>query len=71
MLEEEGHVEQFKGIEDPDYPDYVYGLNKAFYGLKQAPHLVWETYCLLKQRFKRGREGSEWVGRDSIGPYLL
>ena len=40
MLEEEGHVEQFKGIEDPNYHDYVYGLNKAFYGLKQAPHLV-------------------------------
>ena len=37
-LEEEVSVSQPEGFVDPDHPDDVYVLDKAVYGLKQAPH---------------------------------
>ena len=37
VLQEEVYVEQPKGFENSEHPNYVYKLKKALYGLKQAP----------------------------------
>ncbi|GJW60593.1 putative ribonuclease H-like domain-containing protein [Tanacetum coccineum] len=39
-IEEEVYVCQPPGFEDPDFPDRVYKVEKALYGLHQAPSLV-------------------------------
>nr|GEZ02750.1 retrovirus-related Pol polyprotein from transposon TNT 1-94 [Tanacetum cinerariifolium] len=36
-LKEEVYVSQSEGFVDPDHPTHVYRLNKALYGLEQAP----------------------------------
>ena len=36
-LEEEVFVQQPLRFEDPDFPEFVYKLFKALYGVKQAP----------------------------------
>ena len=53
-IEEEVHVMQPPGFEDPKNPDMVYRLHKALYGLKQAPCAWYETLkdFLLKKGFK-------------------
>nr|GEW04133.1 hypothetical protein [Tanacetum cinerariifolium] len=42
-IKEEVYVFQPPGFEDPDYPDKVYKLVKALYGLHQAPRAWYET----------------------------
>ena len=37
FINEEVHVEQPPGFEDPIYPNHVFKLSKALYGLKQTP----------------------------------
>ena len=56
-LEEEVYVEQPPGFVDPRYPDYVYRLDKALSGLKQAPRAWYETLAqfLIESGFTRGR----------------
>nr|GEW74980.1 putative ribonuclease H-like domain-containing protein [Tanacetum cinerariifolium] len=46
-----------KGFEDPDYPDKVYKVVKALYGLHQAPRAWYETLAnyLLENGFQRGK----------------
>nr|GEW34486.1 ribonuclease H-like domain-containing protein [Tanacetum cinerariifolium] len=46
-----------KGFEDPDYPDKVYTVVKALYGLHQALRVWYETLAnyLLKNGFQRGK----------------
>ncbi|GKD41824.1 putative ribonuclease H-like domain-containing protein [Tanacetum coccineum] len=39
-IEEEVYVCQLPGFEDPDFPNGVYKVEKALYGLHQAPELV-------------------------------
>ena len=55
-LEEEVYVEQPPGYVDPRYPDYVYRLDKALYGLMQAPRAWYETLAqfLIESGFTRG-----------------
>nr|GEV84405.1 hypothetical protein [Tanacetum cinerariifolium] len=50
-------VIQIIGFEDPDYPDKVYKVVKALYGLYQAPRAWYETLAnyLLENRFQRGK----------------
>ena len=50
-------VEQPPGFEDPRYPNHVYRLHKAFYGLKQVPRAQYECLrdFLLNKGFKIGR----------------
>nr|GEV60054.1 hypothetical protein [Tanacetum cinerariifolium] len=51
------YVCQPAGFEDPNYPDKVYKVVKALYGLHQAPRAWYETLAnyLLKNGFHRGK----------------
>nr|GFB68609.1 hypothetical protein [Tanacetum cinerariifolium] len=55
-IEEEVYVCQPPGFEDPKYPDKVYKVVKALYGLHQASRAWYETLAthLLKNGFQRG-----------------
>ncbi|GKE37531.1 putative ribonuclease H-like domain-containing protein [Tanacetum coccineum] len=52
-IEEEVYVCQPPGFEDPEFPDRVYKVEKALYGLHQAPKAWYETLStyLLKNGF--------------------
>ncbi|GJY36307.1 putative ribonuclease H-like domain-containing protein [Tanacetum coccineum] len=55
-IKEEVYVYQPLGFEDLEYPDKIYKVEKALYGLHQAPRAWYETLstCLLDNRFQRG-----------------
>ncbi|GKD65829.1 putative ribonuclease H-like domain-containing protein, partial [Tanacetum coccineum] len=55
-IEEEVYVCQPLGFEDPYFPDKVYKVEKALYGLHQAPRAWYETLStyLMENRFRRG-----------------
>ncbi|GKE79328.1 putative ribonuclease H-like domain-containing protein, partial [Tanacetum coccineum] len=55
-IEEEVYVCQPPGFEDPEFPDKVYKVEKALYGLHQAPRAWYKTLStyLLDNGFKRG-----------------
>nr|GEW03543.1 uncharacterized mitochondrial protein AtMg00810-like [Tanacetum cinerariifolium] len=50
------YVSQPAGFMDPEFPDRVYKVEKALYGLYQAPRAWYETLSnyLLENRFRRG-----------------
>ncbi|GJX42653.1 putative ribonuclease H-like domain-containing protein [Tanacetum coccineum] len=56
-IEEEVYVCQPPGFEDPEFPDRVYKVEKALYGLHQAPRAWYETLStyLLDNGFQRGQ----------------
>ncbi|GJY74634.1 putative ribonuclease H-like domain-containing protein [Tanacetum coccineum] len=56
-IENEVYVCQPLGFEDPDFPDRVYKVEKALYGLHQAPRTWYETLStyLLDNGFQRGQ----------------
>ncbi|GJU95784.1 putative ribonuclease H-like domain-containing protein [Tanacetum coccineum] len=56
-IEEEVYVCQPPSFEDPDFPDRVYKVEKAFYRLHQAPRAWYETLStyLLGNGFQRGQ----------------
>ncbi|GJX32299.1 putative ribonuclease H-like domain-containing protein [Tanacetum coccineum] len=56
-IEEEVYVCQPPGFEDPDFPNKVYKVEKALYGLHQAPRAWYETLStyLLDNGFHRGQ----------------
>nr|GEY68829.1 hypothetical protein [Tanacetum cinerariifolium] len=56
-IEEEVYVYQPIGFKDPDYPDKVYKVIKALYGLHQAPRAWYETLAnyFLENGFQRGK----------------
>ncbi|KAJ9564380.1 hypothetical protein OSB04_000346 [Centaurea solstitialis] len=55
-IDEEVYVSQPPGFEDPKYPDKVYKLRKALYGLHQAPRAWYDTLSsyMLENKFERG-----------------
>ncbi|KAI3716049.1 hypothetical protein L6452_23102 [Arctium lappa] len=55
-IDEEVYVCQPPGFENPNYPDRVYKLNKALYGLHQVPRAWYDTLStyLLENGFERG-----------------
>ncbi|GJS30720.1 putative ribonuclease H-like domain-containing protein [Tanacetum coccineum] len=55
-IEEEVYVFQPPGFEDPEFPNKVYKVEKALYGLHQAPRAWYATLStyLLENRFRRG-----------------
>ncbi|GJY64901.1 putative ribonuclease H-like domain-containing protein [Tanacetum coccineum] len=57
FIEDEVYVCQPPGFEDPDFPDRVYKVKKALYGLHQAPRAWYETLStyLLDNEFKEGK----------------
>ncbi|GKE32298.1 putative ribonuclease H-like domain-containing protein, partial [Tanacetum coccineum] len=56
-IEEEIYVCQPPGFEDPYFPNRVYKVEKALYGLHQAPRAWYETLStyLLDNGFQRGK----------------
>ncbi|GJT55391.1 putative ribonuclease H-like domain-containing protein, partial [Tanacetum coccineum] len=56
-IEEEVYVCQPPGFEDLEFPDRVYKVEKALYGLHQAPRAWYETLStyLLENGFQRGQ----------------
>ncbi|GJT83709.1 putative ribonuclease H-like domain-containing protein [Tanacetum coccineum] len=55
-IEEEVYVCQPPGFEDPQFPNKVYKVDKALYGLHQAPRAWYETLStyLIENGFRRG-----------------
>ncbi|RRC79823.1 hypothetical protein EH999_23420, partial [Escherichia coli] len=55
-IDEEVYVAQPPGFEDPEFPDKVYKLRKALYGLHQAPRAWYDTLSsyLLENGYERG-----------------
>ncbi|GJX23379.1 putative ribonuclease H-like domain-containing protein [Tanacetum coccineum] len=55
-IKEDVYVCQPPGFEDPQFPDKVYKVEKALYGLHQAPRAWYETLStyLLENGFRRG-----------------
>ncbi|GKD98897.1 putative ribonuclease H-like domain-containing protein, partial [Tanacetum coccineum] len=55
-IEEEVYVSQPPGFVDPEFPNKVYKVEKALYGLHQAPRAWYETLSnyLLENGFRRG-----------------
>nr|GEW02698.1 uncharacterized mitochondrial protein AtMg00810-like [Tanacetum cinerariifolium] len=64
---------QIIGFEDPDYPDKVYKVVKALYGLHQAPRAWYETLAnyLLENSFQRGKIDQTVFIKRQKGDILL
>nr|GEX92999.1 uncharacterized mitochondrial protein AtMg00810-like [Tanacetum cinerariifolium] len=71
--EEEMYVCQPPRFEDPDFPDKVYKVEKALYGLHQAPRVWYETLStyLLDNGFKRGQIDKTLFIKRNKGDILL
>jgi hypothetical protein len=56
-IKEQVYVEQHPGFEDDRYPNHVYKLSKALYGLKEAPRARYECLrdFLFSNAFKAGK----------------
>ncbi|GJR45813.1 putative ribonuclease H-like domain-containing protein [Tanacetum coccineum] len=72
-IEEEVYVCQPLGFEDPDFPDRVYKVEKALYGVHQAPRAWYETLStyLLGNGFQRGKIDKTLFIRRDKGDILL
>ncbi|GJW03562.1 putative ribonuclease H-like domain-containing protein [Tanacetum coccineum] len=72
-IKEEVYVCQPLGFEDPDFPGRVYKVEKALYGLHQAPRAWYETLStyLLDNGFKRGKIDKTLFIRRDQGDILL
>ncbi|GJY01310.1 putative ribonuclease H-like domain-containing protein [Tanacetum coccineum] len=72
-IEEEVYVCQPPGFEDPEFPDRVYKVEKALYGLHQAPRDWYETLStyLLDNGLQRGKIDKTLFIRRDKGDILL
>ncbi|GJV48397.1 putative ribonuclease H-like domain-containing protein [Tanacetum coccineum] len=72
-IEEEMYVCQPSGFEDPDFPNRVYKVEKALYGLHQAPRAWYETFStyLLDNGFQRGKINKTLFIKRHKGDILL
>ncbi|GJT06508.1 putative ribonuclease H-like domain-containing protein [Tanacetum coccineum] len=72
-IEEEDYVCQPPGFEDPDFPNRVYKVEKALYGLHQASRAWYETLStyLLDNGFQRGKIDKTLFIRRDKGDILL
>ncbi|GJR70661.1 putative ribonuclease H-like domain-containing protein [Tanacetum coccineum] len=72
-IKEEVYVCQPPRFEDLDFPDRVYKVEKALYGLHQAPRAWYETLStyLLDNGFQRGKIGKTLFIRRDKGDILL
>ncbi|GJY64044.1 putative ribonuclease H-like domain-containing protein [Tanacetum coccineum] len=72
-IEEEVYVCQPYGFEDPQFPDKVYKVEKALYGLHQAPKAWYKTLStyLLENRYRRGTIDKTLFIKKDRGDILL
>ncbi|GJT15220.1 putative ribonuclease H-like domain-containing protein [Tanacetum coccineum] len=72
-IKEEVYVCQPPGFEDPDFPDRVYKVEKALYGLHQAPRAWYETLStyMLDNKFQRGKIDKTLFIKGYKGDILL
>ncbi|GJX42064.1 putative ribonuclease H-like domain-containing protein, partial [Tanacetum coccineum] len=72
-IEEEVYVCQPPGFEDLDFPNRVYKVEKALYGLHQAPRAWYETLStyLLENRFQRGQIDKTLFIKKDQGDILI
>nr|GEZ13153.1 putative ribonuclease H-like domain-containing protein [Tanacetum cinerariifolium] len=72
-IEEEVYICQPLGFEDHDYPNKVYKVVKALYGLHQAPRAWYETLAnyLLENGFQRGKIDQNLFIKKQKGDILL
>ncbi|GJX70649.1 putative ribonuclease H-like domain-containing protein [Tanacetum coccineum] len=72
-IEEEVYVCQPLGFEDPEFPNKVYKVEKALYGLHQAPKAWYETLStyLLENGFRRGTIDKTLFIKKDKGDILL
>ncbi|GKF91364.1 putative ribonuclease H-like domain-containing protein, partial [Tanacetum coccineum] len=72
-IKKEVYVCQPPGFEDPDFPDKVYKVEKALYGLHQAPRAWYETLStyMLDNGFQRGKINKTLFIRRHKGDILL
>ncbi|GJV54141.1 putative ribonuclease H-like domain-containing protein [Tanacetum coccineum] len=72
-IKEDVYVCQPPGFEGPDFPDRVYKVEKALYGLHQAPRAWYETLStdLLDNRFQRGKIDKTLYIKRNKGDILL
>ncbi|GJS52204.1 putative ribonuclease H-like domain-containing protein [Tanacetum coccineum] len=72
-IEEEVYVCQPPEFEDPNFLDRVYKVEKALYGLHQAPRAWYETLStyLLDNRFQRGKIDKTLFIKRHKGDILL
>nr|GEY11073.1 putative ribonuclease H-like domain-containing protein [Tanacetum cinerariifolium] len=72
-IEEEVYVSQPPGFEDLHFPDKVYKVEKALYGLHQAPRAWYETLStyLLENGFRRGNIEKNLFIKKDRGDILL
>ncbi|GJV24301.1 retrovirus-related pol polyprotein from transposon TNT 1-94 [Tanacetum coccineum] len=68
-IEEEVYICQPRGFKDPNFPDRVYKVEKALYGLHQALRAWYETLLtyLLDNGFQRGKiDKTLFIRRDKV-----
>ncbi|GJU26469.1 putative ribonuclease H-like domain-containing protein [Tanacetum coccineum] len=72
-IEEEVYVCQPPGFKDPEFPDRVYKVERALYGLHQAPRAWYETLStyLLDNGFQRGQINKTLFIKRVKGDILL
>nr|GEW33232.1 uncharacterized mitochondrial protein AtMg00810-like [Tanacetum cinerariifolium] len=72
-IEEEVYVCQPLGFKEPDYPDKVYKVVKALYGLHQAPKAWYETLAnyILENSFQKGKIDQTLFIKKQKGDILL
>ncbi|GJY42559.1 putative ribonuclease H-like domain-containing protein, partial [Tanacetum coccineum] len=72
-IEEEVYVCQPPGFEDLQFPDKVYKVEKALYGLHQVPKAWYETLStyLLENKFRRGTIDKTLFIKKDKGDILL
>nr|GEU93930.1 putative ribonuclease H-like domain-containing protein [Tanacetum cinerariifolium] len=72
-INEEVYVMQPPGFQDPEFPDRVYKVEKAMYGLHQAPRAWYGTLSkyLLDNGFQRGTIDLTLFIRKHKGEFLL
>ncbi|GJZ29094.1 uncharacterized mitochondrial protein-like protein [Tanacetum coccineum] len=72
-IKEEVYVCQPSGFEDPNFPDRVYKVEKALYGLHEAPRAWYETLStyLLDNGFQRGKIDKTLFIKRHKGDILL
>ncbi|GKC36200.1 putative ribonuclease H-like domain-containing protein [Tanacetum coccineum] len=72
-IDEEVYVMQPPGFKDPEFPDKVYRVEKAMYGLRQAPRAWYGTLSkyLLVNGFQRGTIDQTLFIKKHKGEFLL